>query len=96
MLKLLIDSLGMDPGNAFVYCDAGSDPSDKRIDGRFGRNSPKEVYLETYSSADLGETSVEFDSVHVVASSRKAAIVKLLAALGYPRGTKFEVRYETT
>jgi hypothetical protein len=97
MLKLTIDMLGTEPGCAFLYDDS-PDP-DPRIDGRFGRTNDDVVYLESYSSWDLVRPGEQwegepFDAIYVEASSRKAAIVKLLRQLGYPRGTKFKIKYE--
>lgn len=95
MLRLIVDSIDMDPGQAFLETARGSDIKDPRIDGRFGRARPGVVYLESYSSADMGLTEGEpFDSIYVEASSRRAAVTKLLTALGYPRGTKFELTCE--
>jgi hypothetical protein len=102
MLVLEIDSMGTDPGNAFLYPHPSSAVRDARMEGRFGRtyrydevtrrNVPTGVYLETYASDELdGYTGEAFGRVYVEASSRKAAIGKLLRQLGYPRGTEFEI-----
>lgn len=91
-LTLEIDSMGMDAGNAFLSVTPDSAVRDVRLAGRFGRTD-RGVYLETYSAAELGATGETFGSVYVEASSRKAAIVKLLRQLGYPRGTAFEITY---
>lgn len=94
-LRLEIDSMGMDAGNAFLSVTPGSAVRDARLAGRFGRTD-RGVYLETYASCELDASDTdgrEFGSVYVEASSRKAAIVKVLRALGYPRGTAFEITY---
>lgn len=93
MIKLVIDSVGTDAGNAFVYCAPDSPIKDICINGRIGRTDAG-VYLETYSSTDLGYAGAPFPGVRVEASSRKIAVVKMLVALGYPRGTEFSIRYE--
>jgi hypothetical protein len=91
MLVLEIDSMGMDAGSAFLSCHVTSTVRDARLEGRFGRTD-KGVYLETYASGELdGYTGEAFGSVYVEASSRKAAIGKLLRQLGYPRGTEFKI-----
>lgn len=91
MITIVIDTVGTDPGSAFVYCDPRSAVKDARIDGRIMGTGP--VLLETYSGAELGGAET-FNGVSVNASSRRAAVGKMLRALGYPRGTAFEIKFE--
>lgn len=99
MIKIIIDTMGCDPGSAFVYCAPNSPVKDPRIDGRFGRTygpdgEVRGVYLETYASGELGLDCAAFGSTYVEASYRRGAVVKLLRELGYPRGVEYVIVFE--
>lgn len=81
---IIIDTVGMDAGSAFVYAGGHTTNGDLNpIDGRCGRNSDGKWYFETYDSEALGLTDMNFGSVIAYAATRPAAIRKVLKMMGY-------------